>query len=261
MKVVLPVFEGPLDLLLHLIKKNEFDIFDIPISRITSEYLEYLEGMERLNMEVASEFIVMAAKLLQIKAMMLLKEDEEVEEEDPRGELVEMLLSYQAFKEIAEFLLSGNLLYRDVFTRPPMKREKEEEEVFTELSISDLLFVMKDLLSRGRKPVFKEIEVEKVSVIEKVKLIMSLTSRKKTLSFEELIEGASGIIHIVATVLAVLELMRLGLIKAVQLKPFGRIMLYRTEKEFTDELLKEVEDYGGVEEKGANGERGDQEDN
>jgi segregation and condensation protein A len=251
MKVNLPIFEGPLDLLLYLIKKNEFDIFDIPISKITQEYLEYLAGMERLNMEIATEFIVMAAKLLQIKVMMLLREDEE-EGEDPRQELVSTLISYQAFKEVADFLLSREILNRDVFLKPPEKRSGEEEEVWTELSPSDLMLLMKDILKRLKKPHIHEVEIEKVSVVEKIKLIIDRTSERQTMSFEELIEGISSLMHLIAFILAILELMRLQMIKVVQMRPFGKIMIYRTEKKFDEEILKGIDEYG---------ERGNQESN
>lgn len=250
MNLHLPIFEGPLDLLLYLIKKNEFDIFDIPISQITQEYLEYLQRMEKLNMEIATEFIVMAAKLLQIKAMMLLKKDEE-EEEDPREELVSTLISYTAFKEVSDFLLSREVLNRDVFLRPTQK-EIEEEEVWTELSISDLMLLMKEIVNKLKKASVQEVEVERVSVVEKIKFIIEKTSERKTLPFEELVERISGVIHLIAVILAVLELMRLGIIKVVQMKPFGKIMVYRTEKRFEEELLKGIEEYG---------ERGDQENN
>jgi len=243
MKINLPFFEGPLDLLLYLIKKNEFDIFDIPISRITQEYLEYLVSMEKLNMEIATEFIVMAAKLLQIKVMMLLRENEE-DEEDPRQELVSTLISYQAFKEVADFLLSREILNRDVFLKPPLKKKTEEEEIWTELSPSDLMLLMKDILKRMKKPSFQEIEIEKVSVVEKIKLIIERTSERQTMSFEELVEGISSLMHLIAFILAILELMRLQIIKVVQMRPFGKIMIYRTEKKFEEEVLKGIEEYG-----------------
>jgi len=252
MKVNLPVFEGPLDVLLYLIKKNEFDIFDIPISRITQEYLEYLDAMERLNMEIATEFIVMAVKLLQIKVMMLLREESDEESEDPRQELVSTLIFYQAFKEVADFLLTREILNRDVFLKPSAKRDVEEEEVWTELSPSDLMLLMKDILKRMKKPRIQEVEIEKVSVVEKIKFIIEKTVENKTIPFEELVEGVSSVMHLIAFILAILELMRLQLIKVVQMRPFGRIMIYRTEKKFEEEMLKGIE---------KDGERGNQENN
>ncbi len=243
MRVNLPLFEGPLDLLLYLIKKNEFDIFDIPISQITQEYLEYLSNMEKLNMEIATEFIVMAAKLLQIKVMMLLRGDEEAEE-DPREELVSALISYQAFKEAVDFLLSREILNKDVFLKSHAKKQIEDEEVWTELSPSDLMLLMKDILKRMKKPSFQEIEIEKVSVVEKVKFIIEKTSENKTFLFDELVSEISNLMHLVAFILAILELMRLGIVKVVQMKPFGKIMVYRTEKKFEENLLKGIEEYG-----------------
>jgi segregation and condensation protein A len=243
MRVNLPIFEGPLDMLLYLIKKNEFDIFDIPISQITQEYLEYLDAMEKLNMEIATEFIVMAVKLLQIKVMMLLREESEEETEDPRKDLVSTLIFYQAFKEVADFLLSREILNRDVFLKPPEKRSGEEE-VWTELSPSDLMLLMKDILKRMKKPSVHEVEIEKVSVLEKIKFIIEKTTEKKTIPFEELVEGVQSIMHLIAFVLAILELMRLQIIKVVQMRPFGKIMIYRTEKKFDEEILKGIDEYG-----------------
>jgi segregation and condensation protein A len=243
MRVNLPIFEGPLDMLLYLIKKNEFDIFDIPISQITQEYLEYLDAMEKLNMEIATEFIVMAVKLLQIKVMMLLREESEEETEDPRKDLVSTLIFYQAFKEVADFLLSREILNRDVFLKPPEKRSVEEE-VWTELSPSDLMLLMKDILKRMKKPSVPEVEIEKVSVVEKIKFIIEKTTEKKTIPFEELVEGVQSIMHLIAFILAILELMRLQIIKVVQMRPFGKIMIYRTEKKFDEEILKGIDEYG-----------------
>jgi segregation and condensation protein A len=243
MRVNLPIFEGPLDMLLYLIKKNEFDIFDIPISQITQEYLEYLDAMEKLNMEIATEFIVMAVKLLQIKVMMLLREESEEETEDPRKNLVSTLIFYQAFKEVADFLLSREILNRDVFLKPPEKRSVEEE-VWTELSPSDLMLLMKDILKRMKKPSVHEVEIEKVSVVEKIKFIIEKTTEKKTIPFEELVEGVQSIMHLIAFILAILELMRLQIIKVVQMRPFGKIMIYRTEKKFDEEILKGIDEYG-----------------
>jgi segregation and condensation protein A len=243
MRVNLPIFEGPLDMLLYLIKKNEFDIFDIPISQITQEYLEYLDAMEKLNMEIATEFIVMAVKLLQIKVMMLLREESEEETEDPRKDLVSTLIFYQAFKEVADFLLSREILNRDVFLKPPEKRSVEEE-VWTELSPSDLMLLMKDILKRMKKPSVHEVEIEKVSVVEKIKFIIEKTTEKKTIPFEELVEGVQSIMHLIAFILAILELMRLQIIKVVQMRPFGKIMIYRTEKKFDEEILKGIDEYG-----------------
>lgn len=246
MRVELPVFEGPLDLLLYLITKNQIDIFDIPISKITSEYLEYIDKMRTLQIEPASEFLIMATHLINIKSQMLLMEKEEIEENDPRRELVEELLYYQFFKEICDILLEKEILYRDVFPRPPLKKgDLDIEEELENLSIADLFHAMKEALSRSRETIIQQIEGEKVSVAEMIKLIVEKLDERKEMGFNELIEGMPSLLHIIASFLGILELLRWQMIKAYQKDLFSDIIIKRTDKQFTPELLEVLkEEYG-----------------
>lgn len=245
MKVELPVFEGPLDLLLYLITKNEIDIFDIPISKITSEYLEYIEKMHAFQIEPASEFLLVAARLINIKSQMLLMEKEEAEKDDPRRELVEELLYYQFFKEIGKVLLEKEILYRDVFPRPPLKKKGSEmEEEIANLSIADLFKAMKEAISRSRESTVHHIEGEKVSVAEMIKVIIQHIEDRKEVTFNEIIEKLPSLTHVIASFLGILELLRWQVIKVYQEKLFGEIMIRRSGKQFTLTLLEEVEEYG-----------------
>ena len=232
-KVKLDIFEGPLDLLLYLIKKSEFDIFDIPIAVITEQYLEYIKLMKELNLDVAGEFLVVAATLMQIKSKMLLPsggegEDEE-EQEDPRAELVRRLLEYQQYKEAASQLQEGELLERDVFARkftPEELREQIVTETMIEASTYDLVEAFRRILKEVPEDLVQEITLDKLSVAEKIHQLLDMLTAAKSLTFESLFTPVSSRSEIIITFLAILELMRLKLIRAYQGKPFGTIRIY-----------------------------------
>ncbi len=216
-RVRLDVFEGPLDLLLHLIKKNEVDITDIPISAITEQYLQYLDLMRELRLDVAGEFLVMAATLMLIKSRMLLPSDEEDEEEeaDPRHELVQQLLEYQRYREAALALAERPLLHRDVFVRPP-DAALEPEPVPLQVGLWDLVEALQRLLSRRTPAPRHTVELEPVSLRKCAEqLLLHLRSRRRV-RFEELFDADSSRLQIVATFLALLELVRLGAVAALQ---------------------------------------------
>lgn len=234
LKVRLETFEGPLDLLLYLIKKNEIDIYDIPISVITQQYLEYLEIMKNLNLDVAGEFLLMAATLLHIKSKMLLpptgEEEEEKEEEDPRAELVRRLLEYQRFKEAAQQLVKGPLLDREVFVRSffgdALAEKEAEEDVSGEVTLFDLLEVMKKVLEGLPAEEFQEISMEHLNIKDKILHIMERLWEAESLAFTELYTASSSRREIVVTFLALLELLRLRMIRVYQGETFGTIRIF-----------------------------------
>ena len=234
LKVRLETFEGPLDLLLYLIKKNEIDIYDIPISVITQQYLEYLETMKNLNLDVAGEFLLMAATLLHIKSKMLLpatmEEEGEKEEEDPRAELVRRLLEYQRFKEAAQQLVKGPLLDREVFVRSffgdALAEKEAGEEVSGEVTLFDLLEVMKKVLEGLPAEEFQEISMEHLNIKDKILHIMERLWEAESLAFTELYTASTSRREIVVTFLALLELLRLRMIRVYQGETFGPIRIF-----------------------------------
>jgi segregation and condensation protein A len=234
LKVRLETFEGPLDLLLYLIKKNEIDIYDIPISVITQQYLEYLEMMKNLNLDVAGEFLLMAATLLHIKSKMLLpateEEEGEKEEEDPRAELVRRLLEYQRFKEAAQQLVKGPLLDREVFVRSffgDFLAEKErEEKVSGEVTLFDLLEAMKKVLEALPAEEFQEISAEHLNIKDKILHIMERLWEADSLAFADLYTASTSRREILITFLALLELLRLRMIRVYQGETFGTIRIF-----------------------------------
>jgi len=236
LKVKLEIFEGPLDLLLHLIKKNEIDIYNIPIAHITQQYLSYLEIMKSLNLDVAGEFLLMAATLLHIKSKMLLPSSEEEngegekeEEEDPRAELVRRLLEYQRFKEAAQELQKGSLLDREVFARQFFEEqflEGAEEAPLGEVSLFDLLEAVKKVLQGIPPDEFQEISLEHLKIKDKIFQIMERLSEVENLTFSELFLSAASRKELILTFLALLELLRLRMVKIYQPEPFGLIRIF-----------------------------------
>lgn len=217
----MPVFEGPLDLLLHLIKQNKVDIYNIPIALITKQYLEYIELMRELDLEIASEFLLMAATLIYIKSKMLLPKQEQFEEEeDPRKELVEQLIEYEKIKKASDFLKNQYLIWSKAF---PRTTSKEEEVFIEELNIFDLFQALKKILDRPQPKVY--IPKETIKVEEKIEQILNVLKVKKSVYFEQLFEPDSSRVEIIVTFLALLELLRLGIARAYQDKPFGKILI------------------------------------
>jgi segregation and condensation protein A len=232
----LEAFEGPLDLLLHLIKKNEIDIYDIPISLITQQYLQYLEVMKSLNLDIASEFLVMAATLLHIKSKMLLPQadEEETEEEeeageDPRAELVRRLLEYQRFKEAAQELAKGPLLDQEVFIRhffEEKELEATEEFLDGEMSLFDLVQAMKQVLETLPAGEVEEISVDQLNIKDKIHEVMEQLWEKESILFADLFSKMTPRREVVVTFLALLELIRLRMIQIYQGDSFGSIRIF-----------------------------------
>jgi segregation and condensation protein A len=233
--IKLDIFEGPLDLLLHLIKKNEIDIYNIPIALITEQYIRYLNMIKSLNLDLAGEYLVMAATLIHIKSKLLLpvpeEPSEEDAEEDPRFELVKQLLEYQTFKEAAANLEKRPLLERDVFVRSapiPAEIEKQdvEEDELIEANIFELIEAFHLLVSRIDKKELLEIDLETLSLTDIINDVMERLTRDKNLTFDELIGEKKGRRNIIYTFLAILELIKLKMIKAYQTSAFGVIRVF-----------------------------------
>ncbi|HWI40061.1 MAG TPA: segregation/condensation protein A [Verrucomicrobiae bacterium] len=231
-KVRLESFEGPLDLLLHLIRKNEVSIYDIPIFDITRQYLEHLQLMKELNLEIAGDFLVMASTLLQIKSRMLLptpSEDvSEEEEEDPRTELVRRLLEYTKYREAGLELERRNLLGREVFARTFLSAEVEnlaEEEAPADVDLFLLVDAFRTLLARAPREVLHEVTAETVNIADRMTSVLEAMQQGGAVSFLDLFPEGSTRHFIVATFLAVLELCRLRMLKVMQNEQHGTIWL------------------------------------
>ncbi|MDD5224484.1 MAG: segregation/condensation protein A [bacterium] len=239
-RVQLDLFEGPLDLLLYLIKKNELDITDIPIADVTEQYLQYIKMMKDLNLDIASEYLVMAATLTQIKSRMILPSPEpgEAEEEDPRAELIRQLLEYQKYKEAADSLLSREILGRDTFVRSvPEETVVEPEGPGVEASLFDLLDAFRSVMKKATDPgageevlALEEISHYRISLAQRMDEILLLLSKavekypvEQGIPFEDLFEGEMTRAFIVVTFLSLLELIRQKLVRIFQMELFGRI--------------------------------------
>jgi segregation and condensation protein A len=223
--VKLPIFEGPLDLLLHLIRQNELDITDLPMARIAEQYLEYLGLMQELQLDVAAEYLLMAATLTWIKSRMLLPSHEEGGEEegpDPRAELVARLLEYQRYKEAAQDLAQRPRLERDVFAaRGPGPQPLPQAEREIEVGLVELLEALRVTLRRARAShAVHEVLTEGVTVEERMKAVMEGLEQREVLELVELFCGSDGTLGsrtwIVATFLAILELARLATLRIYQ---------------------------------------------
>ena len=239
--VKLEVFEGPLDLLLHLIEKNKIDIYDIPIVEITKQYLSYIKSMEKEDLNIVSEFLLMAATLLDIKCRMLLPKeiDEDGEEEDPRQELVEQLLQYKMYKyislELRERQGSGDHI---IFKEPTIPEEVQSyvqpidmEELLADLTLDKLNHIFQDVMRRCDDKIdpvrskFGKIEKESVPLSKKLTYVEEFAKKHNRFSFRQLLEKQQSKIHVVVTFLAILELMKTGVIKVKQSGGHGDITI------------------------------------
>ncbi len=226
-QVKLEAFEGPLDLLLYLIKKEQIDIYDIPIARITRQYLEYVQLLESLNIEIAGDFLVMAATLIYIKSKMLLPPEPKGEgeadlNEDPRMELVEQLLEYQKFKSAANMLYEKAEVEAACFSRGALVTDKANPEVTA--TVVDLLRVFKDILDRMKVVKEMEIQREEMSMSEKLMQIRHLLAERKEINVREVFELATSKRELILTFLAFLELVKASLIVLLQEQLFGDII-------------------------------------
>jgi len=232
-KVELEIFEGPLDLLLYLIRKDELNVHDIPISRITEQYLEYLELMKLLDLNIAGEFVLMAATLMHVKSRMLLPPTERPEaedegpEEDPRLDLIRQLLEYKRFKEVAQDLHRLEVEQSSTFSRNEEDSSlvAAAERPLAEVSIFDLLAAFSDVFKRVADTPVSEIIGDEVRVGDKIREIKELLQHSDVVLFLDLFRPEASRMEIVATFLAMLELIRLKTILAFQRRPFGAIEL------------------------------------
>ena len=238
-KVQFEVFEGPLDLLLYLIKKEEVDIYAVNLTKLATQFIEYIELMRQFDLEVAGEFLVMASTLMYIKSRELLPVDQQVvveaedEGEDPRWELIRQLVEYKKFKDAAAKLQVLEERQENVFPRLPGKIEFEAEAapVKTEVGIFDLLNAVNSVLKRFQEKTAgtREIYEDKWTVSEKIEFVLKLLSERGSVKFSELFESAANRSEVVCTFLALLELIRLKQLACVQPEPFAEIEISKAE--------------------------------
>lgn len=236
-KIRLELFEGPLDLLLYLVKKDHLNIYDIPIAQVTKQYVSYLELMQLLDLNIAGEFLVMAATLMQIKSKMLLPADESQtqpeEEVDPRAELVKRLLEYERFKEIAENLRQREISQQEIFKRPKIEPDFDipvKSEVYFEASIFDLINAFSKALEDVPKDLFYEVIKDEFTIEEKVHQILHFLLVQSSVRISELFAQAKHKIEIIVTFLAILELIRMKEIIARQKDFFADIEISRNKE-------------------------------
>jgi segregation and condensation protein A len=260
--VRLPLFEGPLDLLLHLIKKNEVEITDIPISTITDQYLAMLTEHPELNLDGAGEYLVMAATLVYIKSRMLLPgtDDEEGADEDPRAELAQQLAEYQRFREVAVALGERNVLARDVFAPPgePYEASADDEAgpPVRDASLGDLIGALTEVLQRIRRPVPHEVLDEAMSVRACVERILGHFALADEVEFTNLFGPAPLASEVIVIFLSLLELIRMRVVRARQPEQFGPITLALSMS--LEDAAERLRDLGGVDEwRGGGGRHGD----
>ncbi len=235
--VKLDAFEGPLDLLLHLIRKNEVDIYDIPIALITRQYLDYMKLMKELNLDLAGDFLVMASTLLQIKSRLLLplpeeEEGEGEEQEDPRAELVRRLLEYQRYRDAGLELATRELLGREVFVRPCrdgccLEGVAAVDDGPLEVELFELAEAFRSLLAR--MPMARAHEVaaqETLSIVDAINGILTRLDGVESLAFEQLFDDDMSRERMIVTFLALLELCRIKLLKVIQNTRYGPIYLF-----------------------------------
>jgi segregation and condensation protein A len=232
-KVTLPSFKGPLDLLLHLIKQNEIDIYDIPIALVTDQFNSYLDAMEELDLEIAADYIYMAALLIHIKSKMLLPRDESAEGqvEDPRAELVNRLLEYQRFKSIAETFAEMDVVRMGVWSRPATSHNGEPAEIdISEVSLFDLIDAFRTALTRYKVNHPQAIELKRTlhKVSDKMAELYNKLKERSPVQLQWFIEGRDRD-ELIATFLGLLELVRLGGISLQQGELFGNILIAMTQ--------------------------------
>jgi segregation and condensation protein A len=234
-QITLPSFDGPMDLLLHLIKEHELDIYDIPISRITKEYLDYIEIMQSLNLEIAGDFLVMAATLMQIKSRMLLPVDPTPDqpEEDPRLELMRRLIEYKKFKDASEELGNLEKIRQHLLTRnvPSDIKQVGEEEHLEEVTLFGLLAAFKDVLIHTQEDVTAELSRPEITVSQKINDLMDLLQSDRKIVFRPFLTACRTKIEKIVALLALLELIRLKLVKVFQNRVFGEIEVYLIQNE------------------------------
>ncbi|MDF1544227.1 MAG: segregation/condensation protein A [bacterium] len=231
-KVDLGVFHGPLDLLLYLLKKEEVDIYEIPVAKITQQYLQYLELMTTLNLEIAGEYILMAATLIRVKSRMLLPRDEsDPEEVDPREELVMALIEYRKYKEVGEDLRERALEEERNYIPPrPVGQVKGRVDYQPATTLFDLMSAFQEVLKTRKEEVVHEVVWEEISIEDRMKTVLKFMSDKDFATFTDLFADIPRKIIAVVTFIAILELTRARRIAIHQSVPFAELRVYRGEK-------------------------------
>jgi len=250
-EIKLEQFEGPLDLLLHLIRKNEMDIWNIQVAQITDQYLAILDAMKTLNLDVAGEFLVMAATLLHIKSRLLLPASEDVEEgeedeEDPRAELVRRLLEYKKYKEAAENLEAFPLLGRDQFPRGANEPDLEqvEDAGFEVVGLFDLVEAFKQVLAECADDAVHEVDLERLTITDRINTILGTLADRGGVTFREMFNETPDRHEVVVTFLAMLELVKMRLVQLMQNRAYGTIWLYPREDDAAAQTAPEEEHFG-----------------
>ncbi|MDH4032506.1 MAG: segregation/condensation protein A, partial [candidate division Zixibacteria bacterium] len=231
-RVDLAVFHGPLDLLLHLIRKEEVDIYDIPIARITRQYLKYIDLMQTLNLEVAGEFVLMAATLIRIKARWLLPRDEnDPDEADPREELIQALMEYKKYKEAGEILKEKAILEeRNFVPDSPVEKIDPRIDEYSDITLFDLISAFKDVIEAKHEETFHEVDAEDFTVEQRMEFIMQALTDQEFATFTQLFSDIPRKIVAVVTFIALLELTRARRVVLAQSKPFAQLRVYRGDR-------------------------------
>ena len=251
-RVNLEIFSGPLDLLLHLIKMEEVDIYDIPIARITSQYLRYVEMMKHLDLEVAGEFILMAASLIRIKTRLLLPLDEtDSDEPDPREDLILALVEYKKYKEAGEILRERSLLEERNYIPPsPLEEFAGPVDMEPMTSLYDLIIAFQQVMSTQPPRNVHEVEAQRVTIEERMKIIVEFLRERESATFVELFADTPSKVVAVVTFVAILELARAHRIRLYQAVPFSEVRIYPGED--INAPLKDIDliDYANYEKQG-----------
>lgn len=225
LEVILEAFEGPLDLLLYLIKRQNLEILDIPIAKITKQYMEYIDMMKDLRLELAAEYLLMAAMLAEIKSRMLLPRhhDDEDDEHDPRAELVRRLQEYERYKQAAEDLDTLPRQGRDTFVIQAQAPEVEQERPLPTVCMQDLMHALGDVLKRAQHNASHHIQRESLSIRERMTTILSRIQESEFANFETFFNHNEGRLGVVVTFIAILELVKQSMIQIVQTENYGSI--------------------------------------
>lgn len=238
-RVALPIFEGPLDLLLHLVQKHELSIADLPVSFITEKYLEYISLMKDLQIDIASEYLVMAATLAHLKSKTLLPPDPKQdaddtidgEERDPREELIRRLLEYQKYKDAGETLGGREVAGRDVFIRPPLPVQSSpsgDEGPLAEFSVFKLIEAFQAVLSKAKVKLQHEVTADRITITERIHELVEVMRYRTKMQFDEIFDGATTRFDYVITFLALLEMTRLRMTRFYQSEPYAPIHIELT---------------------------------
>jgi segregation and condensation protein A len=244
LKVFLEAFEGPLDLLLYLIRRQNLDILEVPIADITQQYVSYIEMMKELQLELAGEYLLMAAMLAEIKSRMLLPRSEEVEEDetDPRAELVRRLQEYERYKQAAENIGDLPRMERDLHQAHAEVTERKVEVKLPDIALKEMLIAFKDVLSRAEMFAHLHVQREPLSVRQRMAEVLVKLDNQTFMDFADLFDPLEGRMGVVVTFIALLELLRESVIELVQAEPFSPIHVRAAGKSQDDEVGESAEE-------------------